>query len=115
MREKEAALNAEGHLKDPEEEHPPATEGAAEEASEKTAAKKSRTTLLAMQEKHGRKEPTGAQKRIDAMVRKGGKSSSHTPMHRQLRGRERAYGGGAQAAEESGEVVVVPAKDVKMA
>jgi hypothetical protein len=114
MREKEKQLAKNGKVKEPEEEKE--EEGDKEEGEKKegaegeSEAKKSRTMSLAQREGQWKRELSSAQQQIDALARKGGMHSSSAPMRRTLRAR-----GGAQAAEESGQVVVVPSRDVRFA
>jgi len=119
MREKEKQLAKNGKAKEPEEEKEEEgdkeegdkEEGDKEEGAEgEGEAKKSRTMSLAQREGQWKKELSSAQQQIDALARKGGMHSSSAPMRRTLRARW-----GAQAAEESGQVVVVPSRDVRFA
>jgi hypothetical protein len=116
MREKEKQLAKNGKVKEPEEEkkekeEKEEKEGDKEEGEEgEGEAKKARTTSLAQREGQWKRELSSAQQQIDALARKGGMHSSAAPMRRTLRAR-----GGAQAAEESGQVVVVPSRDVRFA
>mmetsp|Transcript_10475 Transcript_10475/g.20623 ORF Transcript_10475/g.20623 Transcript_10475/m.20623 type:complete len:258 (-) Transcript_10475:37-810(-) len=100
MREEEKKLGKDGHTLEPAE---PAAPAAAEQPP---AAKKARTTVLA---EAGARGGARAQRLVDAMDRR-----KVVPMQRSGMMARAGGFGGPEAAEQAGEVVLVPARDVRV-
>lgn len=113
MREQEKKLGKDGQVKEPEPEAE-AGEGDAK-ADAEGEAKRSRTMSLAAVEVPLRSRHATRQRQTYALARRHGLQSPSSSMQRGLRARGLAYGGSAMAAEQAGEFVVVPAKDVRFA